>query len=124
MYHNWSAIKENVLLGVPKVIGWLVWMGLMSAFQIRCEILEKLILSLFFLGIFVGVNECSFLKFVYFVVGFGDSLAQGSKELWHSRNSCLSGADFWHFSGPKCQRIMAFPKFMSFCIQKCLNFIL
>ena len=31
--------------------------------------------------------------------------------------------DFWHFSGPKCQRIMAFPKFVSFCIQKCLNFV-
>ena len=41
MYHNWSASEENVLLGVPKVIGWLVWMGLMSAFQLWCEILEK-----------------------------------------------------------------------------------
>ena len=27
-----------MLLGVPKVIGWLVWMGLMSAFQIWCEV--------------------------------------------------------------------------------------
>ena len=41
MYHNWSAIKENVLQGVPKVIGWLVWLGLMGAFQLWCEILEK-----------------------------------------------------------------------------------
>ena len=41
MYHNWSASKENMLLGVPKVIGWLVWMGLMSAFQIWCKVLEK-----------------------------------------------------------------------------------
>ena len=50
MYHNWSAIEENVLLGVLKVIGWLVWMGLMSAFQIRCKILEKRIFSLFCWG--------------------------------------------------------------------------
>ena len=76
MCHNWSAIKENVLLGVPKVIGWLVWMGLMSAFQIWCGILEKRILSLF-AGIFAGVNECSFSKFMSFMVGF------------------------WHFSGPR-----------------------
>ena len=93
MYHNWSAIEENVLLGVPKVIGWLVWMGLMSAFQIRCEILEKRILSLFCWH-FCWVNECSFLKFMSFVVGFGDSLAQGNEELWRSQNLCLSGADF------------------------------
>ena len=33
---------------------------------------------------------------------FGISLAQGAKELWRSQNSCLSGADFWRFSGPKC----------------------
>ena len=45
-----------------------------------------------FLGIFAGVNECSFsAKLVSFMVGFGDSLAQGSKELWHCQNSCLSG---------------------------------
>ena len=68
MYHNWSAIEESVLLGVPKQIGWLVWMGLMSAFQIWCEFLEKRILFLF-VGIFAGVNECSFSKFVSFVVG-------------------------------------------------------
>ena len=114
MYHNWSSIKENVLLGVPKVIAWLVWMGLMSAFQIRCKILEKNEYFPYSVCIFAGVNECSFPKFMSFVVGFGDSLAQGNKELWGFLNSCLSGADFWHFSGPKCQRIMAFPKFVSF----------
>ena len=32
-----------------------------------------------------------------FVVGFGDSLAQSAEELWHSQNSCLSGADFGVF---------------------------
>ena len=125
MYHNWSASEENMLLGVPKVIGWLVWMGLMSAFQLWCKILEKLILSLF-VGIFAGVNECSFPKFVSFWVGFlaflwpkvmknhgvpkirvflgqifGISLAQSDEESWRSQNSCLSGSDFWHFSGPK-----------------------
>ena len=75
----------------------------------------------YFVGIFAGVNECSFLKFVSFMVGFGDSLAQGSEELWRSRNLCLSGADFLHFSGPKCRRIMAFLKFvhpetLEFCV--------
>ena len=50
-YITIGDIKENMLLGVPKVIGWLVWMGLMSAFQLWCEILEKQILSLF-VGIF------------------------------------------------------------------------
>ena len=68
----------------------------------------------YFVGIFAGVNECSFPKFMSFVVGFGNSLAQGNEELWRSQNLCLSGADFWHFSGSTCQRIMAFPKFMSF----------
>ena len=141
MCYNWSAIEESVLLGVPKVVGWL---GLMSAFQLSCKFLKNEYFP-YFVGIFAGVNECSFPKFVSFMVGFGDSLAQGSEELWcsrnlclsgadflaflwpkeswHSRNSCLSGADFWCFSGPKCRRIMAFQKFMSFCIQKHLNFM-
>ena len=148
MYHNWSAIEENVLLGVPKVIGWLVWMGLMSAFQIRCEILEKtntfLILLAFLLGPMSAVSQNSCLSRLDLAILwpkvvknygvpkirvflgriFGISLAQSVEESWRFRNSCLSGSDFWHFSGPKCQRIMAFPKFVSFCIQKCLNFVL
>ena len=33
---------------------------------------------------------------------FGDSLAQGGEESWRSQNLCLSGADFWRFSGPRC----------------------
>ena len=98
-----------------QVVGWLVWMGLMSAFQIWCEFLEKRILSLF-VGIFAGVNECSFSKFMSFVAGFGNSLAQGNEELWHSQNLCLSGWGFWCFSGPKCRRIMAFQKFVSFWV--------
>ena len=44
-----------------QVVVWLMWMGLMSAFQTMCEILEKWILSLF-VGIFAGVNECSFVQ--------------------------------------------------------------
>ena len=40
-------------------------------------------------------------KFISFVVGFGDSLAQGSEELWCCQNSCLSGSVFWHFLWPK-----------------------
>ena len=53
--------KKNVLLGVTKVIGWLVWMGLMSAFQLWCEILEKQILSLF-VGFFCWGQWVQFLK--------------------------------------------------------------
>ena len=44
----------------------------MSAFESwceKCEILEEQILSLF-VGIFAGVNECIFSKFVSFWVGF------------------------------------------------------
>ena len=92
MYHNWSAIEENVLLGVPNVVGWLVWMGLMSAFQLRCEILEKTNTFLILLAFFAEVNECSFPKFMSFVVGF------------------------WRFSGPRKQRIMALPKFVYFWV--------
>ena len=77
-----------------------------------------------FLGIFAGVNECSFVQnsclsrldlvilwlkvaknygiakiCVFLGRSFGISLASGSKETWHFQNSCLSGWDFWHFSG-------------------------
>ena len=114
MYHNWSAIKENVLLRVPKVIGWLVWMGLMSAFQIRCEILEKrilfLILFAFLLGSMSAVFQNSCLSWldlailwpkvmknygipkirVFLGLIFGISLAQSAEESWCSQNSCLS----------------------------------
>ena len=147
MYHNWSAIEEN-MLRVPKVIGWLVWMGLMSAFQIKCKILEKNKYFPYFLAFLLGSmsavsqNLClSWLdlailwpkvaknygvpKIRVFLGGvFGISLAQSVEESWCSQNLCLSGSDFWCFSGPKCQRIMAFPKFVSFCIQKCSNFML
>ena len=113
MYHNWSAIEENMLLGVPKVVGWLVWMGLMSAFQIRCEILEKtntfLILLAFLLGPMSAVSQNSFLSWLDLAILqpkvaknygvakicvflgriFGVSLAQGVEESWHSQNLCL-----------------------------------
>ena len=56
---------------------------------------------------------------MYFTVGFGNSLAQGSEELWRCRNLCLSGSVFfWHFSGPRWRRNMAFLKFVSFCMLK------
>ena len=90
MCHNWSAIDKNVLLGVPKVIGWLVWMGLMSAFQIRCEVSGKTntfrFLLAFLLGSMSAVSQNSCLLWL----DFGDFLAQGNEELWHSQNSCLS----------------------------------
>ena len=80
-----------MLLGVPKVIDWLVWMGLMSAFQLWCKILEKRILSLF-VGIFLlGSMSAVSQNLCLPGLDFGDSLAQGNKELWRSRNSCLSG---------------------------------
>ena len=58
-----------------------------------------------------------------FAVGFGDSLAQGSKELWRSRNSCLSGSDFWRFLWPKVPknygiskiRVFLHPDMLKFC---------
>ena len=130
------------------MVGWFVWLGLMSAFQLRCKILEKQILSLFcwhfLLGSMSAVFQNSCLSWldlvilwpkvaknygiakirVFFGLIFGISLAQGAKESWHSRNLCLSGADFWCFSGPKCPRILAFSKFVSFCIQKHSNFML
>ena len=116
MYHNWSAIEENVLLGVPKVIGWLVWMGLMSAFQIWCKVSGKtntfLILLVFLLGSMSAVSQNLCLLWldlailwpkvmknygipeIHVFLGriFGDSLAQSDKESWHSQNSCLSAS--------------------------------
>ena len=116
MYHNWSAIEENMLLGVPKVVGWLVWMGLMSAFQIRCEILEKtntfLILLAFLLGSMSAVSQNLCLLWLDLAILqpkvaknygvakirvflgriFGVSLAQGVEESWHSQNLCLSAS--------------------------------
>ena len=41
-----------------KVVVWLVWMGLMSAFQNNVQNSRKMNT---FLGIFAGVNECSFV---------------------------------------------------------------
>ena len=95
-----------------QVVVWLVWMGLMSAFQAMCEIVEKWILSLFCWHFCWGqwVQFCA--KFVSFAVGFGNSLAQGSEELWCSQNLCLFWVGFWHFSGLKCWRIVVFLKFV------------
>ena len=83
-----------MLLGVPKVIGWLVWMGLMSAFELWCKILKKNeyfpYLLAFLLGSISAVARNSCLS----GLDFSDSLAQGNEELWHFQNSCLSGLDF------------------------------
>ena len=101
-----------------QVVVWLVWMGLMSAFQTMCEILENKYFP-YFVGIFAGVNECSSVQnlclswldlailwpkvaknygvtkiCVFFGADFGISLAQSAEELWRSQNLCLSGADF------------------------------
>ena len=44
-----------------------------------------------------GVSKiCVFLSGVFCI-----SLAQSAKESWCSQNLCLSGSDFWCFSGPK-----------------------
>ena len=52
------------------------------------------------MGIFAEVNECIFSKFLSFLVGFRG------------------------FSSPKSQIMMVFPKFASFCVWKCSNFVL
>ena len=114
MYHNWSAIEENVLLGVTEVIGWLVWMGLMSAFQIWCKVLAKRILSLFcwhfLLGSMSAVSQNSCLLWL----DFGNSLAQSDEELWRSRKSCLSGWDFLAFLWSKVLKNHGIPKIRVF----------
>ena len=82
-----------------------------------------------FLGIFAGVNECSFVQNsclsrldlvilwlnvaknygiaeirVFLGRIFGISLASGSEETWHFQNSCLSGSDEFHSVGElSCQ---------------------
>ena len=123
MYHNWSALEENVLLGVPKVIGWLVWMGLMSAFQIWCEVSGKtntfLILLAFLLGSMSAVSQNSCFLWLDLVILwpkvmknygvpeicvflgriFGNSLAQSDEESWRSRNLCLSASRNARISG-------------------------
>ena len=96
-----------------QVVVWLVWMGLMSAFQNYVQNSGKLNT---FLGIFAGVNECSFVQNsclsrldlailwlkvaknygvakirVFLGRNFGVSLTSGSKETWHFQNLCLSG---------------------------------
>ena len=93
-----------------KVVVWLVWMGLMSAFQNDVRNSGKMNT---FLGIFAGINECSLVQNsclsrlvlvilwlkvaknygVVKILGriFGVSLAQGSEETWCFQNLCLSG---------------------------------
>ena len=82
-----------------------------------------------FLGIFAGVNECSFVQnlclswldlvILWLKVAknfgvakirvflgwiFGVSLASGSEETWRFQNSCLSGSDEFHSVGElSCQ---------------------
>ena len=85
-----------VLLGVPKVVSWLVLVGVNECFLIKVQMVQnsgkKWILSLFCGHFFAGVNECIFSKVVSFWVGF------------------------WGFSGPRCQIILLCPKFMSFWV--------
>ena len=117
MYHNWSAIEENVLLGVPKVIGWLVCVNECISTLVRSSGKTNtfLILLAFLLGSMSAVSQNSCLswldleilwpkvtknygipKICVFLSGiFGVSLAQSGEESWRSRNSCLSGSDFW-----------------------------
>ena len=75
------------------MIGWLVWMGLISAFQLWCETGKNEYfpyLLAFLLGSMSAVSQNLCLS----GLDFGDSLALGDEELWHSQNSCLSGSDF------------------------------
>ena len=95
-----------------QVVVWLVWMGLMSAFQNDVRNSGKMNT---FLGIFAGVNECSLVQnscllqldlvILWLKVAknygvaeirvflgriFGVSLAQGGEETWYFQNLCLS----------------------------------
>ena len=62
----------------------------MSAFELWCKILEKRILSLF-VGILLGSMSAFSQNLCLSGFDFGNSLAQGNKELWCSRNSCTLG---------------------------------
>ena len=91
MYHNWSAIKENMLIGVPKS-DWLVSVdGVNECISIMVQNSGKtntfLICWHFLLGSMSAVSQNSCLL----GLDFGNSLAQGNKELWCSQNLCLSG---------------------------------
>ena len=81
----------------PKVIGWLVWMRLMSAFELWCKFLEKMntfLISWYFFFLLLGSVSAVSQNLCLSGLDFGDSLAQGNKELWRSQNLCLSGSDF------------------------------
>ena len=84
MYHNWSASKENMLLGVPKVV-WLVsvdWVNECISIMVRNSGKNEYFpyLLAFLLGSMSAVSQNSCLSWL----DFGNSLAQGNKELWHS----------------------------------------
>ena len=83
-----------MLLGVPKVIGWLVWMGSMGAFELWCKILQKRILFSYLLAFLLGSVSAVSQNSCLSGLDFGNSLAQGNEELWRSQNLCLSGSDF------------------------------
>ena len=61
-------------------------------------------------------------KFVSSMVGFGNSLAQGSKELWRCQNSCLFWVGFLEFLWPKVTKnyglkihVFLHPDMLKFC---------
>ena len=108
-----SLQLRNHATRCSQVVVWLVWMGLMSAFQNDVQNSGKMNT---FLGIFAGINGCSLvqnlclLRLVLVILWlkvaknygiakirvflgriFGISLAQGSKETWCCQNLCLSG---------------------------------
>ena len=107
----------------PKVIGWLVWMGLMSAFQLWCEILEKRILSLF-VGILLGSTSAVSQNSCLSGLDFGNSLAQSNEELWRSRNLCLSGSDFGDSLARGNKELWCFRNSCLSASRKCSNFML
>ena len=100
----------------------------------------------YFVGIFAGVNECSFRNSclswldlailwpkvaknygiskirVFLGLIFGISLAQGAEELWHSQNLCLSGADILTFLWPKVPKNHGVPEIRVFLHPEMLEF--
>ena len=72
-----------------------------------------------FLGIFAGVTECSFVQNSCILwLGLVILWPKVAKNYGIAKIRVFLGRIFGVFSGPRWQRNMAFPKFVSFCMLK------
>ena len=82
-----------------QVVVWLVWMGLMSAFQIDVRNSGKMNT---FLGIFAGVNECSFVQNSHILqLDLAILWPKVVKNYGVAEIHVFLGLSFWHFPGPR-----------------------